>query len=208
SGDGSVSTVQNGANLMLEYATVSKALADGMALLLQSLGVVPSIRTRMMNKSKRVAYILRVSGYEQIEALKDVFGGKRLAQIEALLAGYQRRIQQHRFTRYGSFATLQVREGLAEEVETTGYSMATTTGSLIASAGIISNNCFPKDVKALAHMAAEAGLHPQLLEAVMTINTDQRRLVIEKLERELGGSGSLQGKTIAMLGMAFKANTD
>jgi UDPglucose 6-dehydrogenase len=69
-------------------------------------------------------------------------------------------------------------------------------------------SCFPKDVKALAHMAAEAGLHPQLLEAVMTINTDQRRLVIEKLERELGGSGSLQGKTIAMLGMAFKANTD
>jgi len=69
-------------------------------------------------------------------------------------------------------------------------------------------SCFPKDVKALAHMAAEAGLHPQLLEAVMTINTDQRRLVIDKLERELGGAGSLRGKTIAMLGLAFKANTD
>jgi UDPglucose 6-dehydrogenase len=69
-------------------------------------------------------------------------------------------------------------------------------------------SCFPKDVKALAHMAAEAGLHPQLLEAVMTINKDQRYLVIEKLERELGGAGSLRGKTIAMLGMAFKANTD
>src|SRR5262245_12558975 len=75
SGDGSVTTARNGANVMLEYATVSKALADGMALLLQTLGVVPSIRSRMMNKSKRVAYILRVSGYEQIEALKDVFGG-------------------------------------------------------------------------------------------------------------------------------------
>src|SRR5262249_38964574 len=153
-----------GANPMLEYATVSKSLADGMALLLQTLGFVPSIRSRMMNKmnkSKRVAYILRVSGYEQIEALKDVFGGKRLSQIEALLAGYQRRIQQRGFTRYGSYATLRVREVLAEQVETTVYSMETTTGTLITSSGIISHNCFPKDVKALAHMAAEAGLHPQ-----------------------------------------------
>jgi UDPglucose 6-dehydrogenase len=69
-------------------------------------------------------------------------------------------------------------------------------------------SCFPKDVKALAHMAAEAGLHPQLLEAVMTINTDQRRLVIEKLERALGGADALRGATIALLGLAFKANTD
>jgi UDPglucose 6-dehydrogenase len=208
SGDGSMTTVQNGANLMLEYATVSKALADGMALLLQTLGVVPSIRTRMMNKSKRVAYILRVSGYEQIVTLRDVFGGKRLAQIEALLAGYQRRIQQRGFTRYGSYATLEVREVVAEEVETTVYSMETTTGTLIASSGIISHNCFPKDVKALMHMAAEAGLHPQLLDAVMAINTDQRRLPVSKLETELGGPGSLAGKTVALLGLAFKANTD
>src|SRR5579875_2669100 len=58
SGDGSVTTVQDGQNVMLEYATVSKALADGMTLLLQTVGVIPSIRTRMMNKSTRVAYIL------------------------------------------------------------------------------------------------------------------------------------------------------
>ncbi|TMD52582.1 MAG: hypothetical protein E6I93_09485, partial [Chloroflexi bacterium] len=64
SGDGAVTTVQKGQNLMLEYATVSKALADGMTLLLQTIGVVPSIRTRWMNKSTQVAYILRVSGYE------------------------------------------------------------------------------------------------------------------------------------------------
>ena len=66
SGDGSVTTVQDGKNFMLEYATVSKSLADGMALLLQSIGVVPSIRTRLMNKSTRLAYILRVSGYAQL----------------------------------------------------------------------------------------------------------------------------------------------
>jgi UDPglucose 6-dehydrogenase len=69
-------------------------------------------------------------------------------------------------------------------------------------------SCFPKDVKALAHMADEAGLHPQLLDAVMKINKDQRRVVISKLEAELGGEGSLQGKSIAVLGLAFKDNTD
>ncbi len=69
-------------------------------------------------------------------------------------------------------------------------------------------SCFPKDVKALAYMADEAGLHPQLLDAVMKINQDQRRVVIDKLEAELGGSGSLFGKTIAVLGLAFKDNTD
>ena len=50
-----VTTVYDGQNLMLEYATVSKALADGMALLLQTIGVIPSIRTRWMNKSTQEA---------------------------------------------------------------------------------------------------------------------------------------------------------
>jgi UDPglucose 6-dehydrogenase len=66
-------------------------------------------------------------------------------------------------------------------------------------------SCFPKDVKALAHMAGEAGLHPQLLDAVMKINEDQRHVAIQKLEEELGG---LKDKTIAVLGLAFKDNTD
>ncbi len=69
-------------------------------------------------------------------------------------------------------------------------------------------SCFPKDVKALMHMAAEADLHPQMLDAVMAINHDQRALPIQKLEEELGGAGSLAGKTFAVLGLAFKANTD
>lgn len=69
-------------------------------------------------------------------------------------------------------------------------------------------SCFPKDVRALAHMAAEAGLHPQLLEAVMSINEDQRRVVVDKLADELGGWESLAGKRVAVLGLAFKDNTD
>ncbi|GAC1425079.1 MAG: UDP-glucose/GDP-mannose dehydrogenase family protein [Ktedonobacteraceae bacterium] len=66
-------------------------------------------------------------------------------------------------------------------------------------------SCFPKDVRALAHMADEAGLHPQLLHAVMEINHDQRRLIVSKLTAILG---SLRGCTIGVLGLAFKPNTD
>ncbi len=66
-------------------------------------------------------------------------------------------------------------------------------------------SCFPKDVKALAHIAATHGCHPQLLRAVMEINYDQRKRVIQKL-REI--MGNLRGKTIGVLGLSFKPNTD
>jgi UDPglucose 6-dehydrogenase len=66
-------------------------------------------------------------------------------------------------------------------------------------------SCFPKDVQALAHMAAVHGCHPQLLRAVMDINYDQRRQVIHKLRELLG---KMDEKVIGMLGLAFKPNTD
>jgi UDPglucose 6-dehydrogenase len=66
-------------------------------------------------------------------------------------------------------------------------------------------SCFPKDVKALEFMAAVNGAHPQLLRAVMEINRDQRRLVIQKL-RDI--FGSLDGKIVGILGLSFKPNTD
>src|SRR5215469_4486776 len=66
-------------------------------------------------------------------------------------------------------------------------------------------SCFPKDVKALAHMASMAGAHPQLLRAVMEINRDMRRLVLQKVRTTLT---SLEDRTIGVLGLAFKPNTD
>jgi UDPglucose 6-dehydrogenase len=66
-------------------------------------------------------------------------------------------------------------------------------------------SCFPKDVKALAHMADEKGRHPQLLHAVMEINDYQRQAIVQKLRLALGDVG---GKTIGLLGLAFKPNTD
>jgi UDPglucose 6-dehydrogenase len=67
-------------------------------------------------------------------------------------------------------------------------------------------SCFPKDVEALAYMAKEKGLNPRILNQVMDVNYDRRRAVVDHLEKLL--DGSLVGKTIGLLGLAFKPNTD
>jgi len=66
-------------------------------------------------------------------------------------------------------------------------------------------SCFPKDVKALAHMAVLHGTQPQLLQAVMEINRNQRRRVVYKLRKALN---NLDEKIIGILGLSFKPNTD
>jgi UDPglucose 6-dehydrogenase len=66
-------------------------------------------------------------------------------------------------------------------------------------------SCFPKDVSALKQLAGNSGYHFQLLTAVIEVNELQKRRVIGKLQKHLG---SLVGRTVALLGLAFKPDTD
>ncbi|HEY7794585.1 MAG TPA: UDP-glucose/GDP-mannose dehydrogenase family protein [Gaiellaceae bacterium] len=66
-------------------------------------------------------------------------------------------------------------------------------------------SCFPKDSLALKQLAANSGYHFQLLNAVIEVNELQKRRVIGKLQNHLG---TLRGKTVALLGLAFKPGTD
>jgi UDPglucose 6-dehydrogenase len=66
-------------------------------------------------------------------------------------------------------------------------------------------SCFPKDVSALKQLAGNSGYHFQLLTSVIEVNELQKRRVIGKLQKHLG---SLVGRRVALLGLAFKANTD
>lgn len=66
-------------------------------------------------------------------------------------------------------------------------------------------SCFPKDVKALVHTAIDNGYHMQVIEAVERVNEYQKGIVVEKLKRLMP---DLKGKTIALLGLAFKPETD
>ncbi|MCC6260314.1 MAG: UDP-glucose/GDP-mannose dehydrogenase family protein [Anaerolineales bacterium] len=66
-------------------------------------------------------------------------------------------------------------------------------------------SCFPKDVEALAFMAKEKGLNPRILNGVMDVNYERRKSAVTSVEKMLGG---LKGKTVGLLGLAFKPNTD
>ena len=66
-------------------------------------------------------------------------------------------------------------------------------------------SCFPKDVRALEQLAVEHAYQAPLLHAVELVNRRQIERTVAKLERELGG---LRGRTVAVLGLAFKPNTD
>ncbi|MFA4965287.1 MAG: UDP-glucose/GDP-mannose dehydrogenase family protein [Thermoleophilia bacterium] len=66
-------------------------------------------------------------------------------------------------------------------------------------------SCFPKDVQALKQLAGNTGYHFQLLNAVIEVNALQKRRVVGKLKAHLGG---LRGKTVALLGLTFKPQTD
>lgn len=67
-------------------------------------------------------------------------------------------------------------------------------------------SCFPKDVSALVYKATELGYVPHLLKAVLEVNKDQPKKIIEIMDNKL--KGNLKGKNIAILGLAFKAGTD
>ena len=79
-------------------------------------------------------------------------------------------------------------------------------GKSFLRAGIgFGGSCFPKDSMALKQLAASSGYHFQVLNAVIEVNELQKRRVVGKLKQLVG---SLRGKRVALLGLAFKPNTD
>jgi UDPglucose 6-dehydrogenase len=99
-------------------------------------------------------------------------------------------------------------EDLGADVEVVAQGMGCDKriGPHFLNAGLgYGGSCFPKDVKALEHMALVHGSHPALLRAVMDINRDMRRRVVILLRNLLGG---LNDRKIGLWGLAFKPNTD
>jgi UDPglucose 6-dehydrogenase len=87
-----------------------------------------------------------------------------------------------------------------------GMGLDDRIGPKFLQAGIgFGGSCFPKDVTALKQLAGNSGYHFQLLNSVIEVNELQKRRVIAKLQKHLG---SLVGKEIGLLGLAFKPNTD
>ncbi|MFL5868548.1 MAG: UDP-glucose dehydrogenase family protein [Thermoleophilaceae bacterium] len=101
-----------------------------------------------------------------------------------------------------------VSEDLGADVEEVarGMGLDERIGPKFLKAGLgYGGSCFPKDVQALKQLAGNTGYHFQLLTAVIEVNELQKRRTIGKLQKHLG---SLVGKEIALLGIAFKPDTD
>ena len=99
-------------------------------------------------------------------------------------------------------------EGVGADVNEVarGMGLDARIGPQFLQAGIgYGGSCFPKDVSALKMLAGNTGYHFQLLNSVIEVNELQKRRVISKLTKHLG---SLVGKRVALLGLAFKPNTD
>ena len=206
-GDGSWSLINGGPSVILECGTTSRALADGLLRLLSDLGVVGSVRVGRTTKSTSDTYWIRCSGADQVEELLDLAPAD---DRPAILASISRQIKRIAPTGYRKERadTAWVRivqvsrrpyKGPVYSLEVPGANTFVTTGSLVT------HNCFPKDVAALAAVAEKFDYHPELLHAVMDINRDQRMLVIDKLRECLD---ELPGRIIGLLGLAFKPNTD
>lgn len=87
-----------------------------------------------------------------------------------------------------------------------GIGLDSRIGAKFLNAGLgWGGSCFGKDIQSLLHTAEEYGYQARLLEAALAVNRAQRQVVIQKLQEKLF---ILKGRTIALLGLAFKADTD
>jgi UDPglucose 6-dehydrogenase len=106
-----------------------------------------------------------------------------------------------------SVATICERTGADIEKVAKGIGLDKRIGPAFLSAGIgYGGICFPKDVASFIQLAAKVDVDFGILRAVADVNAFQRKHVVDLIRETLGGS--LSGKTVAVLGLAFKPNTD
>jgi UDPglucose 6-dehydrogenase len=206
-GDGSWSLVDGGPSVILEWGTISDELAQGVARLLADVGLVCAWRRGRSVKSTKETHWLRVSGAEQVERAMFLVPERDRPGVAAAIGRQARRIAPTGFRRFGGGTPwVRVVRTAREPHRGPVYSLEVPDShTVVANDGISVHNCFPKDVTALKQLAGNSGYHFQLLNSVIEVNELQKRRVIAKLEKHLGG---LVGKEVALLGLAFKPETD
>ena len=206
-GDGSWSLVNGGPSVVLEWGTISDELADGVARMLAELGIVCSWRRGRTKKSTKETHWLRISGADQVERAMFLVPVAEAGAVQAVIERQAKRIKPTGYRRFGNGpAWLRVVQTRREGYRGPVYSLKVPgSQTVVSSGGLAVQQCFPKDTQALKQLAGNTGYHFQLLTAVIEVNELQKRRVVAKLEKHLG---SLAGKRVALLGLAFKPNTD
>jgi UDPglucose 6-dehydrogenase len=206
-GDGSWSLVNGGPSVTIEFGTVSDEVADGTLRLLGDLGIVARQRIARTSKSTKDTYWLAISGAEQVERSIELVPVRDRERLLASVARQTKRIAPTGYRVFGEAESwVRVTETRRRKFSGPVYSLEVpATHTLVTTGGLTTHNCFPKDVQALKQLAGNTGYHFQLLTAVVEVNELQKRRTIGKLQKHLG---SLVGKDIALLGVAFKPHTD
>ncbi|HST56371.1 MAG TPA: nucleotide sugar dehydrogenase [Solirubrobacteraceae bacterium] len=206
-GDGSWSLINGGPSVILELGTVSDELADGVLRLLSGLGIVASRRVGRTALSTKDTHWIRVSGADQIERAIALVPERDRVGVLAAVGQQRKRIAPTGYRRFGgSLPWVRITDARRESYSGHVYSLEVPHSHTVAvSGGVVTSNCFPKDVSALKQLAGNSGYHFQLLTAVIEVNELQKRRVMSKLVKHMGG---LVGKRVALLGLAFKPNTD
>ncbi len=206
-GDGSWSLVNGGPSVILEWGTISDELAEGVARLLGDVGLVCSWRRGRTAKSTKETHWLRISGADQVERGLFLVPERDRPGVLAAIARQKKRIAPTGYRRFdGGPPWVRIVETRREHFRGPVYSLEVPgSHTVVTSGGLTVHQCFPKDVAALKQLAGNSGYHFQLLNSVIEVNELQKRRVIAKLQKHLG---SLVGREIALLGLAFKPNTD
>jgi hypothetical protein len=198
--------VNGGPSVVLEYGTVSRELADGILRLLAELDIVARLKVGQTFKSTVDTYWITISGASQVERMLDLVPPTDREIIHASISRQKKRIAPTGYSPLDKTAWVRVVKKTSESFSGFVYSLEVPpTHTLVTTGALTLGNCFPKDISALKVLAGNSGYHFQLLSAVIEVNELQKRRVVQKLHKHLG---SLRGKTIALLGLTFKPNTD
>jgi UDPglucose 6-dehydrogenase len=206
-GDGSWSLINGGPSVILELGTVSDELADGVLRLLSGLDIVASRRIGRTKLSTKDTHWIRISGADQIERAIELVPARDRCGVLTAVEQQSKRIAPTGYRRFGDgLPWVRITEARRETYSGHVYSLEVPhSHTVVVSGGVVTSNCFPKDVSALKQLAGNSGYHFQLLTAVIEVNELQKRRVMSKLVKHMGG---LVGKRVALLGLAFKPNTD
>jgi UDPglucose 6-dehydrogenase len=206
-GDGSWSLVNGGPSVVVELGTVSDELADGVLRLLADLGVVASLRIGRTATSTKDTHWIRIGGADQVERAIALVPERDRTGVLTSIGRQAKRIASTGCEREGDgTAWVRVVDVRPMDFEGDVFSLEVPYAhTFVTTGGLAVHNCFPKDVTALKQLAGNSGYHFQLLNSVIEVNELQKRRVMRKLEKHLG---SLVDKRIALLGLAFKPNTD
>ena len=206
-GDGSWSLVNGGPSVVLEWGTVSAELADGVARLLGMLGIGSRVKAGRVSKSTTDTHWVTVAGADQVERLLDLVKPADRAAVSASLARQKKRIAPTGFRKGRGAAWVRVVASERSEFRGWVYSVEVPeTETFVTTSGLVVHNCFPKDVQALARTMKSLGVDGSILQAVEDVNAGQKRTMLHRLMERIGTD--LQGRRIAVWGLAFKPNTD